>query len=262
MTVVARSWRDVPPNRRALAQVDFEDDAVWSRRLWSDRQRAVLNQTDDLLAVTAAVEARSRELGAEALILSGSTARGRRTCISDLDYHVIGARPLVNDLPEDIDLYTDTPASFEQKLRTGDDFAHWSVWYGCVLFDSGVVRAGAMTIARDDLWPDPARKLEQARTSLEFAEKMAKSGDHDAALEQVRAALSLVGRWWLLKHEVFPLARDELSAQLSELGQGELAEGLYSCIHAHPPATALQSMVTHARALAEAHAHTVKAPID
>lgn len=250
------------PVRGAFARVDVEDDAVWSHRLRSDRQRAARNQTHDLLAVTAAVEARSRQLGADAVILSGSTARARRTRVSDLDYHVIGAPPSVDDLQEDIDLYTDTPGSFEQKLRTGDDFAHWSVWYGCVLFDSGVVRAGAAAIAREDLWPDPVRKLEQARTTLEFADKMVASGDDDAALEQVRAALSLVARWWLLKHEVFPLARDELSEQLSQLGQPELAEGLHSCIHARPPASALLSMVIQARALADTQSGVAKAPVD
>jgi hypothetical protein len=253
VTVVAKRWLDVRPTRGALALVDFDDDATWSQRLWSDRQRAARNQTKDLIAVTATVEARSRELGAEALILSGSTARGRRTRVSDLDFHVIGAGPAVADLPEDIDLYTDTPASFEQKLATGDDFAHWSVWYGCVLFDSGVVRAGAATIARENLWPDPDRKLEQARAALRLAEKMVRSGDHDAALEQVRGSLSLVARWWLLRQEVFPLARDELSEQLSVLGQPKLAEDLRSSIHAQPSATALLSMVADARSLAEAH---------
>ena len=262
MTVVARPWLDLRPVRGALALVDCGDEATWSQRLWSDRQRAARNQTEDLIAVTAAVEDRSRDLGAEALILSGSTARGRRTRVSDLDYHVIGAGPAVADLPEDIDLYTDTPASFEQKLAVGDDFAHWSVWYGCVLFDSGVVRAGAAKIARENLWPDPVRKLEQARAALRLAEKMVESGDHDAALEQVRGSLSLVARWWLLRHEVFPLARDELSEQLSELGQMKLAENLRSSIHARPAATALGSMVTHARAVVETHASAREGLLD
>jgi hypothetical protein len=65
------------------------------------------------------VEARSRELGALALILSGSTARGRRTRVSDLDYPVIGPRPEINDSPEDIDLYSDDPDRFMDKLRSG-----------------------------------------------------------------------------------------------------------------------------------------------
>ena len=262
MTVVAKPWLDVPPSRGALALVDFGDEATWSQRLSSDRQRAARNQAEDLLTVTAAVEERSRELGAEALILSGSTARGRRTRVSDLDYHVIGARPPVADLPEDIDLYTDTPASFEQKLTTGDDFAHWSVWYGCVLFDSGVVRAGAARVARERLWPDPVRKLEQARAALRLTEKMIESGDHGAALEQVRGSLSLVARWWLLRHEVFPLARDELSEQLSELGQMQLAENLRLSIHGRPAKAALRSMAEHAHAVVEAHAGARDAPLD
>jgi hypothetical protein len=93
VTVVETPWGEMAPVRGAFAGVDVEDDAVWSQRLWSDHQRAARNQTDALLAVTAAVESRSRELGANALILSGSTARARRTRVSDLDYHVIGARP-------------------------------------------------------------------------------------------------------------------------------------------------------------------------
>ena len=66
--------------------------------------------------------------------------------------------------------------------------------------------------------------------------------------------LSLVARWWLLTHDVFPLARDELSEQLSALGQRELAAGLHSCIHGRPPAAELQSMVAHARMVVEARA--------
>jgi hypothetical protein len=260
MTAIERPWREVAPVRGAFSGVDVEDDAVWSHRLRSDRERAKRNQADDLFAVTEAVEARSRVLGADAVILSGSTARARRTQVSDLDYHVIGARPSVAGLPGDIDLYTDTPDTFEEKLRAGDDFAHWSVWYGCVLFDSGVLRAGAITIAREGLWPDPVRKLDQARTTLEFADKLVASGDDSAALEQVRAALSLVARWWLLEHDVFPLARDELSEQLSELEKPELAADLHSCVHGRPPTAKLRSMIKRARGLTEPHA--VQVPVD
>ena len=84
-----------------------------------------------------------------AMVLSGSTARGRRTRLSDVDYHVIGATSLrVTDLPADIDLYADDVDRFWAKLRKGDDFAHWSVSYGCELFDSGVIREGRVLRGR------------------------------------------------------------------------------------------------------------------
>jgi len=199
-----------------------------------DRAHAARNQSAALAAVTATVEARSRDLGAHALILSGSTARGRRTRVSDLDYHVIGRRPEIADLAEEIDLYSDEPDQFTAKLRSGDDFVHWSLWYGCVLFDDGVVQAAADYVAGHDCWPDASRKLRQAQTALAFAGQIVESADWEFALEQVRGALSLTARWLLLAHEVFPLARDELSDQVLELGCFDLAAALDRSIHSEP----------------------------
>ena len=53
MTVVARPWLRCV-GARSAARVDFGDEATWSQRLWSDRQRAARTQTEHLLAVTAA----------------------------------------------------------------------------------------------------------------------------------------------------------------------------------------------------------------
>lgn len=133
---------------------------VWSERLRFDHDRASRHQSPELAAITKAVRERARSAGAAAVVLSGSTVRGRRTSVSDLDYHVVGIASLqVADLPEDIDLYADELDRFWAKLRDGDDFAHWSVWYGCVLFDSGVMREAARYVAEHDAWPVPERKL-------------------------------------------------------------------------------------------------------
>lgn len=234
MTVLTLRWHELPPARGALAKVDIADQALWTDRLRFDRYRAGLHQTPELAAVTAAVEGRSRNLGARALILSGSTARGRRTRVSDLDYHVIGGRPEIRDLAAEIDLYSDDSDRFAAKLRSGDDFVHWSVWYGCILFDDGVVRAAADYVARHDAWPDAERKLRQAQRALTFAERIVESQDREPALEQVRGALSLTARWLLLAHDVFPLARDELSDQVLELGNFDLAAALHRSIHSEP----------------------------
>lgn len=254
MTTLAHTWKQPVPRRGALSTVDVADDAVWEDRLRADRQRAARNQPAALAAITAEVEARARALGARALVLSGSTARARRTSVSDLDYHVIGARPDVHDLPEDIDLYSDSAEKLAAKLRSGDDFVHWSVWYGCILFDHGELRKAARFIAARDAWPDAERKRMQARETLRFAESILRTGDYDAALEQVRGTLSLTARWVLLTHEIFPLARDELPEQLATVGESRLARALAATIHEQPPERDLAAAIGHARTvLAESH---------
>lgn len=185
MTSATRTWREPAPVRGALAGMDLSDAGVWTGRLRSDRARAARNQTAELAAITAAIEARSRDGGARAVILSGSTARGRRTRVSDLDYHVIGPRPTIAHVAEDVDLYCDDTETLMAKLRSGDDFVHWSVWYGCILFDDGVVQSAARYLARHDCWPDANRKLRQAQSALTFTHRIVESGDHEAALEQV-----------------------------------------------------------------------------
>ncbi|MBA3866375.1 MAG: hypothetical protein H0X42_08525 [Solirubrobacterales bacterium] len=249
---MATTWQSLPPRRGALAGLDLAAPSAWAERLRIDRERAARYQSPGLTAITEAVETRARDAGADAVVLSGSTARGCRTRVSDLDYHVIGTSSLaVADLPVDIDLYADEVDRFQAKLRKGDDFAHWSVWYGCVLFDSGVVREAAAYVAEKDAWPDPERKLRQAQGALDFAEQMVASGDYGAALEQVRGALSLTARWLLLSHDVFPLARDELSGQLEQLGQVELARDLRRSIRERPSGDYLREAVVSARSISE-----------
>ncbi len=109
-TTLVRVWHEPAPVRDGFARLAPFDAALWASRLLVDRERANRHQSAELAAITAAVESRSRALGAVTLVLTGSTARGRRTEVSDLDYHVIGARPRVDDLPAEIDLYCDEPA--------------------------------------------------------------------------------------------------------------------------------------------------------
>jgi hypothetical protein len=112
-----------------------------------------------------------------------------------------------------------------------------------------VLRDAAAYVAGHDVWPDPARKLRQAKQALGFAERLAASGDDPALREQVRGALSLTARWWLLAYDVFPLARDELPAQLLQTRQIALARALESSIHDRPDIAALTASLATARAL-------------
>ena len=249
---MATTWEQLAPRRDALARLGPIDLKLWSERLRLDHERADRHQSAELRAITGEVLGRARSAGAAAIVLSGSTARGRRTLVSDLDYHVIGVPSLkVADLPADIDLYADDVDRFWTKLRDGDDFAHWSVWYGCVLFDSGVMREAARYVVEHDAWPDPERKLRQASGALDFAEQMTGSGDYVATLEQVRGTLSLVARWLLLSHDVFPLARDELAGQVEQLGFAGLAHALRRTIRERPDDAELRWAVTQARTISQ-----------
>jgi hypothetical protein len=189
----------------------------------------------ELRALHDAVTKRARDSGAAALLLTGSTARGARTAISDLDYHLVGEAIATDDLSGELDLHVVSPTLLNLRLREGDDFTHWSLRFGRVVFDDGIVRESMQLVAEQRLWPDPARKKQQARKSLAIARAMVESGDHDAAVEQVRTALSLIARWRLLEKGQFPLARAELPAQLEALDHTRLAIDLDATIHDAPP---------------------------
>ncbi len=250
MTGPTGTWTQPNPVRGCFPE-NVADPGVWASRLALDRERAARNQSSEMAAVTATVEERSRTAGARALVLSGSTARARRTRVSDLDYHVIGPTPTFEDSREDVDLYCDDAARLASKLRSGDDFVYWSVWYGCILFDDGVLHAAAMYAARGDAWPDATRKWHQTRNALYFTEQLVASGDKQAATEQVRGVLSLTARWLLLANDVFPLSRDELSDQVLDLGCFDLAAALDRSIHCEPELEELASGVRLARQLTD-----------
>jgi hypothetical protein len=83
-------------------------------------------QSERELALGGQVMGRSLASGALAFALTGSTARGCRTAISDLDYHVVGPRPDVSDLPGEVDVYASIGDQLWTKLRNGDDFIQWT----------------------------------------------------------------------------------------------------------------------------------------
>jgi predicted nucleotidyltransferase len=217
-----------------MSQMDLADqlsDGGWQRRLCRDRERAERCQTKAQRVITAAVLERSLALGASAVALTGSTARGRRTAISDLDYHVIGPRPDVSDLSAEVDIVTTAAERFRDRLLDGDDFAQWTLRFGCVLYDTGPMRDGVDLVLGASLWPDPRRKLSRLVEHRRELERLVRVGDEDAANDQLRAMLTTAARGMLLMAGVFPLARDELAGQLESAGYPRLASELRSTIH-------------------------------
>jgi hypothetical protein len=234
------------------------DDASWQTRLIGDQQRTRDFLPARLRLLHDAVTARAQESHAQALLLTGSTARGTRTTVSDLDYYLIGEPVATDDLSGELDLHVVSAALLHTRLREGDDFTQWSLRFGCVVFDEGIVRETVRLIDEQSLWPDPARKKKQARKSLDIARAIVASGDHDAAVEQVRTALTLAARWRLLVDRRFPLSRAELPTQLEGLGYMTLATGLATTIHAAPTLDELTLYLETARDLLDAPATSMQ----
>jgi hypothetical protein len=220
-------------------------EAGWTQRVQQDRERAKHSQTSDQREITAIVMARSLEIGAESFALTGSTARQRRTPLSDLDFHVIGPRPDVSDLPGDLDVVASSATRFRRRLLDGDDFAQWTLRYGCVLHDSGAMRDGVRLIVARHLWPSGERKLASLPDHRREIERLIQMGDRDSAQEQVRAAITTAARGLLLDGGIFPLSRRELPAQLGSAGHEPLARMLDMVIHEEPNLTDLAATLAY-----------------
>jgi hypothetical protein len=205
----------------------------WEDRLREDRERATRFQSKQLQAVTAEVLRRAVDAGAYAFALTGSTATGHRTAISDLDFHLVGPRrPDLGGLCGEVDLIVDSTDRLQRRLAEGDDFIQWTLRLGCVLHDpERIFRNAHRRIEVERLWPDPRRKYERAEALGSLAERVLAIEDRDATQEHVRAALTSLARGFLLTNAIFPRARDELATQLRELELGEIAEWLHRSIH-------------------------------
>jgi hypothetical protein len=232
-------------------------DATWQARLAGDQERIRELLPQSLRTLHSVLAERAHESHAHALLLTGSTARGTRTAISDLDYHLVGESIATDDLPEELDLHVVSAETLRERLQQGDDFTQWSLRFGLVVFDCGVIRDAVRAIAEQRLWPDPARKRAQAEKSLRIARAMVESGDQDAAIEQVRTALTLAARWLLLESREFPLSRRELPAQLERLEATDLAAALTGTILGVPTLNELARSVELAVAFLDGRAEAL-----
>lgn len=227
----------------------WADDDAWSRRVETDVRQIRRYLPDELCDLHGTVIQRALAVGASTLILSGSTARGTRTDISDLDYHLVGPRFATKDLSREVDLHVLSEAKLSSEILAGDDFVQWSLRFGCVVFDDGVVRRALRLISERQPWPDVDRKREHAARSLELAHRFVATGDDDGALVQVRTALSLASRARLLSDGIFPMSRAELPAQLRKIGFGRMAQSLGETIYGAPSLSELAEAVAEGQAM-------------
>lgn len=217
------------------------DPLLWSTRLREDRRRAIALQTDSQWEATERILQRAIALGAEAVALTGSTVRGRRTAASDLDFMIVGERPDLSHFHEEIDVYATGAKAFWERLLAGDDYIQWTLRFGCILHDGGILQAASRYLLENGLAPSAERKLTQAHRGLGLARLVLQSGDLEASREQCRAALTTLARWLLIANGVFPLSRDELSDQLRALGCSDLAAALHRLIYDEPSSEELHT---------------------
>lgn len=222
---------------------------AWERRLSRDLRAIERLVPTGLRDLHATVVARARDAEAHGLVLSGSTARRRRTEISDLDYHVVGRKIDTCDLSAELDLHVLSTRELEVDVLAGDDFVQWSLRFGRVIFDDGTLLQALRLMADRRPWPDVERKQRHAAKSLELARRVVETGDEDGALMQVRTALSLAARAHLLAHGEFPMTRAELPHQLEAAGNVAAADVLRSCIHGQPSLASLRGAVSEGLAL-------------
>lgn len=210
-------------------------DALWSERLREDRDRAIALLTPVQRQATATILQRALALGAEGVALTGSTVRGRRTRASDLDFMiVVGERPASSGVREDVDVYAAGKDAFWERMLAGDDYIQWTLRFGCILHDDGILKAASGHIEQHHLKPSAQRKLTQARRALHLARLVLEGSDVEAAREQCRAALTTLARWVLITDGEFPLCRDELPDQLQAIGRDDLASALHQLINDEP----------------------------
>ncbi|MCP9490242.1 MAG: hypothetical protein MSC31_10250 [Solirubrobacteraceae bacterium MAG38_C4-C5] len=226
-----------PLDHRALSA------EAWERRLRADGELVEHLVPDALRDLHGLVVARAKQVGARALILSGSTARGCRTGISDLDYHLVGNKIVTRDLPAELDMHVLSPEEVKTAILDGDDFIQWSLRFGRIVFDDGALFKAIRLMAERRPWPDVERKRDHAAKSLDLARRVVESGDQDGALVQVRTGLSLAARAYLLSNSEFPMSRAELPGQLVAAGETEAAGALQACIQGDPPLAILGDAV-------------------
>lgn len=154
-----------------MTQVDVatgvSSDASWSTRRREDRRRATVLQTPSQRLATEAVLQRALALGAEAVALTRSTVRARRTTASDLDLMIVGERPDLSGIREDVDVYVASANAFWERLIAGDDYIQWTLRFGCILHDDGILQAASRHIEENGLTSSAERKLSQAHLQKE-----------------------------------------------------------------------------------------------
>jgi len=64
---------------------------------------------------------------------------------------VVGERPGFSGIDEDVDVYAAGADAFWTRLVAGDDYIQWTLRFGCVLHDDGILREASRYIQEHGL---------------------------------------------------------------------------------------------------------------
>ena len=166
---------------------------------------------------------KARILKGSTVVLIGSYAHGSPSWRSDIDVLVLSQddRRRVTP-PRGIHLQFMEPQRFGERLRRGDDYALAATRFGKVLHDGLRIWQRFREQLKSAQWPDWREKYRYARRRIQLARWLLDAGDVDAASEEYLLAATQLGRAQLLRRNIFPLSRPELSGQLHAAGEVRL----------------------------------------
>src|SRR5260370_3078864 len=124
------------------------------------------------------------------VVLVGSWARGTANARwSDIDVLVMGEHDGPPPPPR-IQLITITRDELGRRVRSGDDFAQWTLRFGVPLAGRHAWEDLRKQLLSGAPWPKAASQLKQARKKLATASDLFEMGDQPPAAEEIRFALS------------------------------------------------------------------------
>lgn len=80
---------------------------------------------------------------------------------------IVGERPDLSGIREDVDVYVASANAFWERLIAGDDYIQWTLRFGCILHDDGILQAASRHIEENGLTSSAERKLSQAHLQKE-----------------------------------------------------------------------------------------------
>ena len=168
-----------------------------------------------------------------ALVMIGSIVRPV-DIVNDVDLLYIYDKEPVSfrHHPLDVDIRAFSVSDFLKRFEERRDVIVWSLEFGHLIFERDAFWSHLRRTFKERVFlPSPKTALDRAeRAELRLAE-LEKLGDMDAAAEHLVSALTHRSWFQLISAGVLPSSRAELSTQLRNIGQQELAAQLEQAIH-------------------------------
>jgi hypothetical protein len=169
-----------------------------------------------------------------ALVMIGSIVRPIEI-VNDVDLlYIYDDEPLsFRHHPLDVDIRAFRVSDVLKRFQEQQDLIIWSLEFGHLLYEhDGFWSMLRRRFKELPLLPSPRTALERAKRAERRLTELQADGDIDAAAEQLVSTLTHRSWFQLLLVGVLPASRAELSTQLRDIGQPELATELEQAIQA------------------------------